>query len=102
MTSPKAKIFREAGFVTASEAANAIGVSNVGTVHRMAKQGKIRFRLAGRHWYISVASLLNFYSETPEILVRIKALGVEPKQEVTNGKPEKARGQSRAYQAKVG
>ena len=75
------KIMREAGYVTATDAAQAIGADNVGTIHRMVKAGKLRGARAGRHWYVSVASLLKAHKDAPPIIERIRALGVEPKEE---------------------
>lgn len=71
---------REAGYVTAADAAGAIGADNVGTIHRMVKTGRLVGARAGTHWYVTVRSLLDAHAEAPPILERILALGVEPKE----------------------
>lgn len=70
---------REAGYVTAADAAHAIGADNVGTIHRMVKTGRLEGARAGKHWYVSVKSLLAAHAEAPPILARIRELGVEAK-----------------------
>ncbi len=74
-------IMRDAGFVSASDAAEATGADNVGTIHRQVKTGRLRGARAGSHWYVSITSLLRAYADAPPILKRIKALGVEAKPE---------------------
>lgn len=74
----QAEIMREAGYVTASEAADAIGASQVGTVHRMVHDERLAGARAGKHWYVLVSSLLDMYADAPPIVARIKALGVKP------------------------
>ncbi len=92
-------IMREAGFVSAAAAAEAVGVANVGSIHRMAKTGQLRGARAGRNWYVSVKSLLAAYADAAPILERIKALGVEPKDEpVVPSAPEK-KGKARVRRA---
>jgi len=82
-------IMREAGFVTAADAARAIGADNVGTVHRAVKTKRLKGARAGNHWYVSVASLLAEYQDAEPLLERIRALGVpanpEHEKEITNG-----------------
>ncbi len=74
-------IMQDAGYVSASVAAEAIGANNVGTIHRMVKTGRLRGARAGSHWYVSITSLLRAHADAPPILKRIKALGVEAKPE---------------------
>lgn len=72
-------IMREAGYVTAAEAAHAVGLKNVGTIHRRIVSGNLIGARAGYHWYVLVKSLLEAYADAPPLLARIRALGVEAK-----------------------
>ncbi len=74
----QSQIMRDAGYVTATEAAEAIGANSVGTVHRMVKSGRLKGARAGTHWYVSVKSLLLAHADCPPILARIETLGVTP------------------------
>lgn len=73
------KLMRDAGYVTAADAAQAIGADNVGTIHRQVKTGKLVGARAGVHWYVLVKSLLEAHADAPPILARIRELGVEAK-----------------------
>ncbi len=84
----QAEIMREAGYVTAAEAAEAIGVANIGTIHRQVTTGRLIGTRVGRHWYVSVKSLLDAHADAPPLLKRIKALGVDPK-DTEADKPKK-------------
>lgn len=83
-------IMRDAGYVTASEAAEAIGCDQIGSVHRMVRTGRLQGARAGKHWYVSVKSLLEAHKDAPPLLDRIKALGVEPKDTPPTELPKKA------------
>ena len=88
MTTTQAEIMHGAGFVTAAEAAEAIGAGNVGTIHRMLKQKKLSGQRLGFYWYVSAASLVDTYSGTPiaeRVTKMLKTLGVAPKKEKSNG-----------------
>ncbi len=76
----QAEIMREAGYITAAEAKEAIGVENIGTIHRQVKTGKLVGTRAGKHWYVSVKSLLEAHADVPPLVERILALGVAPKE----------------------
>lgn len=86
-------IMAEAGFVTAAKAAEAIGASQVGTLHRAVKSERMIGARAGMHWYVSVASLLHEYRGAEPILARIRELGVTPNPEhvkkINGVKPKK-------------
>lgn len=101
---PQEKIMRDAGYVTATEAADAIGVSNIATIHRMVKTTKLLGARAGCHWYVSVASLLREHAGAPPLLERIKALGVKPNPEhekqIDAKKRASAKGDRRARQTR--
>lgn len=73
------KLMRDAGYVTATTAADAVGADNIGTIHRMVKSGKLVGAKIAAHWYISVKSLLEVYAQAPPILARLRAMGVEAK-----------------------
>lgn len=74
-------IMREAGFVTAADAARAVGADNVGTIHRAVRTKRLKGARAGNHWYVSVASLMHEYRDASPLMERIRALGVEPNPE---------------------
>lgn len=84
-------IMRQNGYVTASEAAEAIGCDQIGSVHRMLKTGRLQGARAGKHWYVSVKSLLEAHKDAPPLIERIKALGVEPKDTPDTPAPKKAK-----------
>ncbi len=98
---------KRAGYVTAIEAAEAIGVSQVGTVHRMIQRDPTFGTQAGKHWYVSVARLLFEYRNAEPILERIRALGVQPNSEhkipkgpeLAKAKPSSARMKARKPRA---
>lgn len=77
----QSQIMRDAGYITAAEAAEAIGVDNVGTIHRMVRTGRLKGARAGTHWYVSVKSLLRAHAGAPPLIARIEALGVAPQDE---------------------
>lgn len=70
------EIMHEAGYVSAADAARAVGLSHVGGIHRMAKAGHLRASRVGVHWYISAASLLRFYGGNP-VEAKVKEMLVE-------------------------
>lgn len=74
------QIMRQAGFVSAADAAKAVGLSHPSNIHKMVNKGKLKGQRAGVHLYVSVASLLEAYKEAEPIVARIKALGVAPKE----------------------
>lgn len=84
MTNTQADIMHDAGFVTASEAAAAIGAANVGTVHRMLKAKKLEGQRLGFYWYVSAASLVATYAGTP-IAERVEKLLKEAGVKVKKG-----------------
>lgn len=92
-------IMREAGYVSAADAAEAIGADNVGTIHRMIVNGRLRGARAGKHWYVLVLSLLDNHRDAPPILDRIKALGVEAKDAAPPSPPPEKKGKPRARRA---
>ncbi len=85
------EIMQAAGYVTASAAAEAIGVDNIGTVHRMITSKRLRGARADSHWYVSVKSLLTAYKDARPILKRILALGVEPQDDGSEETAKKRR-----------
>ena len=93
------EIMRDAGYITAAEAAEALGVGNVGTIHRMVKSGRVKGARAGVHWYVSVNSLLLAHAGTPPLIKRIEALGVAPKDEPLAEAPKKRKAVARGRRA---
>jgi len=77
----QSQIMRDSGYVTAAEAADAIGADSVGTIHRMVKTGRLKGARAGTRWYVSVKSLLLAHADAPPLVARIEALGVAPADE---------------------
>lgn len=73
------EIMADAGYVTASRAAKAVGYAQTGTIHTMLKDGRLTGARAGTHWYVSVKSLIDAHKDAPPIVACIRALGVEPK-----------------------
>ncbi len=63
--SAQTDIMHRAGYVTAAEAANAIGVTNVGTVHRMLQAKKIAGKRVGYFWFVEGQALYDAYKDTP-------------------------------------
>ncbi len=82
--SAQVDIMHGAGFVSASEAATAIGAANVGTVHRMLKQKKLTGQRLGFYWYVSAESLIAAYAGTP-VAERVEKLLKETGVKVKNG-----------------
>lgn len=79
--SEQLQIMHDAGYVSAAEAMDAIGLSQVGGIHNLVKKDRLTGMQVGRRWYVSVASLLEEYKDAPPIVSRIKALGVEAKRD---------------------
>ena len=72
------EIMHEAGFLTAGEVAELIGSTQYSAVHRMVQSGKLEGeRVLGKHWFVSVASLLRANAESPTICKRITAYCAE-------------------------
>jgi len=88
------EIMKEDGFVTAADAARAVGASQVGTIHRAIEGGRLLGTKIVRRWYVSVAALLDQYKNVKPILERVKALGVKPNPEhdkIIKAKKERSR-----------
>jgi len=73
------RLMREDGYVSAADAARAIGLGYIGNVHRMVRLKQVEGVQIGVHWYVLVASLLERYAGSPTIVQRILELGVKPK-----------------------
>ncbi len=98
-------IMRESGYVTAADAARAIGADNVGTLHRMVRTKRLKGCRAGNYWYVSVASLLLMHEGVEPLMERIRALGVPANPEHTQEtppQPKKSRRKSDGRKARKG
>jgi hypothetical protein len=64
---PSAQVgkMHEAGYVSAAEAAEAIGVENVGTIHRMLRGERLTGKRVGYYWYVEGQGLYDAYANTP-------------------------------------
>lgn len=63
---------REDGYITASSAADAVGV-HITTLYRWVESGKLTGTQVGRAWFVRVHDLLDMYSNAPGIQRRIRA-----------------------------
>ena len=78
-------IMQEGGYVTVARAGEAIGAGHVSTVHKHIQAGRLRGARAGQHWFVSVWSLLQYYTKdvNPVLHKRILGMGVEPVEELS-------------------
>lgn len=62
------EMLRDAGYISAPDAARAIGASHVATIHRMISRSKrLEGKRVGAHWYVKVTSLLQVYGDAPGV-----------------------------------
>lgn len=73
MTETQKDIMRGDGYVLATDAADAIGVTPV-TIYRLVDDEKVRGQKAGGTRYVNLKDLVELYDQAPTIQKRIEAL----------------------------
>lgn len=72
------EIMKSDGYVLATDAAKAVGIEHISTMHAAIKSGRTLGLFLNGRYYVSVAGLLKDYAAAKVIVERIKALGVAP------------------------